>query len=267
MFSASACDGSNNGSGAWRWKQYGAGGGEREESDDPLYDAVKLGMGNTSGTVLGRHLCSMSLEIEPGHIYALLGPNGSGKSTLMKIIAGLVKPDSGTITIDGVPMTYRSKKDIAYMPTEAFFFGYMNCKDIGKYYKDFFDDFDYDKYMGLLAEMELNPDQKAKSMSSGMLAKLKIAVTLSRDSRIVMLDEPLNGIDIIAREKIISTIVRNISDDTAVLMSSHLVDELERIVDHAFFIKNGTCVLQGDAEELRVSRGKSIVDMYKEIYA
>ena len=197
----------------------------------------------------------------------ILGPNGSGKSTLMKIIAGLVKPDSGTITIDGVPMTYRSKKDIAYMPTEAFFFGYMNCKDIGKYYKDFFDDFDYDKYMGLLAEMELNPDQKAKSMSSGMLAKLKIAVTLSRDSRIVMLDEPLNGIDIIAREKIISTIVRNISDDTAVLMSSHLVDELERIVDHAFFIKNGTCVLQGDAEELRVSRGKSIVDMYKEIYA
>ena len=122
--------------------------------------------------------------------------------TLMKIIAGLVKPDSGTIAIDGVPMTYRSKKDIAYMPTEAFFFGYMNCKDIGKYYKDFFDDFDYDKYMGLLAEMELNPDQKAKSMSSGMLAKLKIAVTLSRDSRIVMLDEPLNGIDIIAREKI-----------------------------------------------------------------
>lgn len=193
-------------------------------------------------------ISDLSLEIEPGHIYALLGPNGSGKSTLMKIIAGLVKPDSGTITIDGVPMTYRSKKDIAYMPTEAFFFGYMNCKDIGKYYKDFFDDFDYDKYMGLLA-------------------KLKIAVTLSRDSRIVMLDEPLNGIDIIAREKIISTIVRNISDDTAVLMSSHLVDELERIVDHAFFIKNGTCVLQGDAEELRVSRGKSIVDMYKEIYA
>lgn len=212
-------------------------------------------------------ISDLSLEIEPGHIYALLGPNGSGKSTLMKIIAGLVKPDSGTITIDGVPMTYRSKKDIAYMPTEAFFFGYMNCKDIGKYYKDFFDDFDYDKYMGLLAEMELNPDQKANSMSSGMLAKLKIAVTLSRDSRIVMLDEPLNGIDIIAREKIISTIVRNISDDTAVLMSSHLVDELERIVDHAFFIKNSTCVLQGDAEELRVSRGKSIVDMYKEIYA
>lgn len=146
-------------------------------------------------------ISDLSLEIEPGHIYALLGPNGSGKSTLMKIIAGLVKPDSGTITIDGVPMTYRSKKDIAYMPTEAFFFGYMNCKDIGKYYKDFFDDFDYDKYMGLLAEMELNPDQKAKSMSSGMLAKLKIAVTLSRDSRIVMLDEPLNGIDIIARRR------------------------------------------------------------------
>ena len=100
-------------------------------------------------------ISDLSLEIEPGHIYALLGPNGSGKSTLMKIIAGLVKPDSGTITIDGVPMTYRSKKDIAYMPTEAFFFGYMNCKDIGKYYKDFFDDFDYDKIQERLKQSKI----------------------------------------------------------------------------------------------------------------
>lgn len=209
----------------------------------------------------------LSLDIISGNIYALLGPNGSGKSTLMKMIAGLSKPTSGTITMDNRPLDYKAKAHIAYMPTEAYFFGYMNCIDVGKYYRDFFADFDYDKYMRLLQEMDLSPKQKVREMSSGMMAKLKIVATLSRNSEVIMLDEPLNGIDIIAREKIIHTIVSNISDDTAVIMSSHLVDELEKIIDHAIFIKNGTCVLQGNAKELRIAQGKSIVDMYKEIYA
>lgn len=209
----------------------------------------------------------LSIEVEPGHIYAVLGPNGSGKSTLMKMIAGLIKPDAGSITMDGEPITYKTKAQIAYMPTEPYFFNYMTCKDVGKYYDDFFEDFEYDRYMNLLSQMELLPEQKAKDMSSGMAAKLKIAATLARDSRVVMLDEPLNGIDIIAREKIINAIVANTAEDTAVLMSSHLVDELEQIVDHAFFIKNGTCVLQGDAEMLRQQQGKSIVEIYKDIYA
>jgi ABC-2 type transport system ATP-binding protein len=185
----------------------------------------------------------------------------------MKMIAGLSKPNSGQILFDNKPLTYKSKSSIAYMPTESYFFSYMTCRDIGNYYNDFFEDFDYPKYSKLLEEMELSPKLKAKEMSSGMAAKLKIAVTLSRNARLIMLDEPLNGIDIIAREKIINTIITNISDDTAVVMSSHLVDELEKIVDYAIFIKDGTCVLSGDAEELRISQGMSIVDMYKKIYA
>ena len=209
----------------------------------------------------------LNLEICPGKIYALLGPNGSGKSTLMKMIGGLTKPSSGNITLDGAPLNHKSKAKIAYMPTEAYFYNYMNCRDIGKYYQDFFRDFSYDKYIKLLADMDLKENLKAKEMSSGMMAKLKIAVTLSRSSEIVMLDEPLNGIDIIAREKIINTIISNISDDTAVVLSSHLVDELEKIVDCAIFIKNGQCVLAGEAEELRQQQGKSIVEIYKEIYA
>lgn len=209
----------------------------------------------------------LNLEIHGGRIYALLGPNGSGKSTLMKMIVGITKPSSGTITLEGEPISYKTKADIAYMPTEAYFFSYMTCIDIGKYYEDFFEDFDYDKYMKLLAEMDLNPAQKAREMSSGMMAKLKIAVNLSRSAKVVLLDEPLNGIDIIAREKIINTIIANVSDDSAVVISSHLVDELEKIVDYAIFIKNGTCVLADDAETIREKYGKSIVDMYKEIYA
>ena len=209
----------------------------------------------------------MSLEIVSGNIYALLGPNGSGKSTLMKMIAGLTKPTSGSITFDNRPLSYKAKAHIAYMPTEAYFFNYMTCRDVGKYYDDFFEDFSFTKYMELLQKLDLNPKLKVREMSSGMMAKLKIAATLSRNAEVIMLDEPLNGIDIIARETIINTIVSNITDDTAVLMSSHLVDELEKIIDHAIFIKDGTCVLQGNAEELRIKQGKSIVDMYKEIYA
>ncbi len=212
-------------------------------------------------------VADLSIELESGKIYALLGPNGSGKSTLMKMISGLSKPSSGTITLNGQKLNYKSKAQIAYMPTEAYFFSYMTCMDIGDYYKDFFADFDYDKYMALLSEMDLEPKQKAREMSSGMMAKLKIAVTLSRNAKIIMLDEPLNGIDIIARDKIINTIISNINDDMAVVISSHLVDELEKIVDYAIFIKKGKCILSGEAEELRESQGKSIVNMYKEIYA
>ncbi|MGN0435314.1 MAG: ABC transporter ATP-binding protein [Wujia sp.] len=209
----------------------------------------------------------LDLEIYPGKIYALLGPNGSGKSTLMKMIGGLIRPDSGIVSLNGNEITYKTKSEIAYMPTEAYFYSYMSCRDIGKYYQDFFEDFSYEKYLRLLEEMDLKESFKAKEMSSGMMAKLKIAVTLSRNSKVIMLDEPLNGIDIIAREKIINTIISNVSPETAVIMSSHLVDELEKIVDYAIFIKNGKCVLAGDAEMLRSSQGKSIVDMYKEIYA
>ena len=208
----------------------------------------------------------ISLDLEPGKIYALLGPNGSGKTTLMKMIAGLVKPTSGYISFEGQDIGIYSKANIAYMPTESYFYPYMTCKDIGDYYADFFKDFSLDKYNYLLNEMELDPRQKAAKTSSGMMAKLKIAVNLSRNSKLVMLDEPLNGIDIIAREKIINTIIDSFSPDKTFVLSSHLVDELERIIDSAIFIKRGKIALEGDAESLRQTHGKSIVDLYKDIY-
>ncbi len=209
----------------------------------------------------------ISTQIEPGKIYALLGPNGSGKTTFMKMVAGLIKPTSGKITFDEQPIGIYSKAHIAYMPTEGYFYNYMTCRDAGKYYKDFFADFDENKYYNLLQQMDLEPSQKLSKMSSGMMAKAKIAITLARNSKIIMLDEPLNGIDIIAREKVINTVIENARPDNAIIMSSHLVDELEKIIDYAIFIRQGQVVMQGDAEELRVQKGMSIVDMYKQIYA
>lgn len=209
----------------------------------------------------------ISLDIEAGRIYALLGPNGSGKTTLMKIISGLIKPTSGTVTYRGEPIGIESKKRVAYMSTEPFFYNYMTAKDVGKYFDDFFEDFSIEKYEQLLEKMELEIKDKVKGLSSGMAAKLKIACTLARDAELFLLDEPLNGIDIIAREKIINTIVESAKENNTIVMSSHLVDELEKIIDYAVFIKKGIVVLNGNAEDMRTEKGKSIVDLYKEIYA
>ncbi len=204
---------------------------------------------------------------EKGRIYALLGPNGSGKTTFMKMVAGLVKPTAGELYYDNKKIGVESKKKVAYMSTEPFFYSYMNVKHVGKYYADFFEDFSMERYEELISRMDLKMTDKAKELSSGLAAKLKIAATLARDAQLYMLDEPLNGIDIIARESIIQTIVEAAGENKTIVISSHLVDELEPIVDSVVFMKQGGVILAGDAEEIRTEHGKSIVDLYKEVYA
>lgn len=209
----------------------------------------------------------VNLIWEDGKIYALLGPNGSGKTTFMKMVAGLVKPTSGELYYNKEKIGVESKKKVAYMSTEPFFYSYMTVKHVGKYFEDFFEYFSMARYEELIARMELKMTDKAKELSSGLAAKLKIAATLARDAQLYMLDEPLNGIDIIARENVIQTIVEAAEEGKTVVISSHLVDELEPIVDSVVFMKQGGVILSGDAEEIRTERGKSIVDLYKEVYA
>ena len=208
----------------------------------------------------------ISLKIEPGNIYAMLGPNGSGKTTWMKMAADLIKPTSGEMLYNGKPVGVESRRDIAYMSTEPYFYTWMTVKDVGKYYKDFFEDFNENRYHDLLKRMELTEDLKTKSLSSGMMAKLKIAVTMARDAKVIMLDEPLNGIDLIAREDIIRSITEAAGDNKALLVSSHLVDELESIADYAIFIREGVLIEVDNVEESRMEAGKSIVERYREIY-
>lgn len=209
----------------------------------------------------------LTLEIPRGRVYALLGPNGSGKTTFMKMVAGLVKPTSGSLSFEGEPIGVKSKARVAYMPTEGYFFSYMNGADVGAYYRDFFPDFDLARYREMLEKMQLPEKTRVRQLSSGMMAKLKLAATLARDSELIMLDEPLNGIDIIARDQVIEAIKERISPDRTFLLSSHLVDELERIVDYAVFMKEGASALEGSAADLRKAHGKGLVDLYKEIYA
>lgn len=209
----------------------------------------------------------ISLKVEPGYIYAMLGPNGSGKTTWMKMAAGLIKPTSGEMYYNGRPLDVDSRREIAYMSTEPYFYNWMSAADVGKYYQDFFAEFSMEKYRKLLDFMELTEDMKTKSLSSGMMAKLKIAVTLARDAKVIMLDEPLNGIDLLARDRIMKSIVETAGPDRVLLISSHLVEELETVADYAVFIKQSHLIEVRGLEELRASEGISVADKYRQIYA
>lgn len=209
---------------------------------------------------------NVSIQLEKGNIYGLLGPNGSGKSTLMKMIAGLFHPTNGVILIDQTPINVNSKNQIAYMSTDAYLYNYMSIKQVGQFHADFYQDFDTKHFNELLKRMSLTPELKVKNLSTGMTSKLKIASTMARKADIYMLDEPLNGIDLIARDEIINAILDTLKEDNILLMSSHLVHEIENIIDCVYFIKNGEIALEGHAETLRDNQNKSIVDLYKEVF-
>lgn len=208
-----------------------------------------------------------SVRIEPGNIYALLGPNGSGKTTWMKIAATLAKPTEGEVLLDGKPADTESRKKIAYLPTDPFFYNWMTAEDVGHYYQDFFDDFSEEKYREMLGQMELTENLRVKNLSSGMTAKLKIAVTMARNAEIYLLDEPLNGIDLLARDRIMEAIIRSSGPDVAMIISSHLVEEIESFVNRVIFVRQGRIVEQADTEELRQTRNVSLTDRYRALMA
>ncbi|MBR1710913.1 MAG: ABC transporter ATP-binding protein [Clostridia bacterium] len=208
----------------------------------------------------------VSLTLNAGHIYAMLGPNGSGKTTWMKMAAGLIKPTSGSVLFMDSPINISSRAKIAYMSTEPYFYSYMTIRDAGRYYEDFFEDFSYNHYSDMLASMNLEEKQKITSLSSGMVAKMKIALTLSRDAKVYMLDEPFNGIDLLARDEIRNCILLAAKPDNLLLLSSHLVEEMEAIADQAVFIYNGRLIEVRDLETMRETDGISMADRYREIY-
>ena len=208
----------------------------------------------------------ISMKLEPGHIYALLGPNGSGKTTWMKMVTGLIKPSAGYIMYNGAPIGIPSRREIAYMATEPYFYDWMTIESVGKYYQDFFEDFSMDKYHMILNRMELDRSLKTKNLSSGMMAKLKVAVTMAREAKVYLLDEPLNGIDLIARDDVMQAMIENAREDNMLIISSHLVEELESVVDSAIFIKNAQLAGIYNIDELRQNEGKSVADKYREIF-
>ncbi len=209
---------------------------------------------------------SVTVTLEPGHVYALLGPNGSGKTTWMKMVAALTKPTSGEILFDGQPVGVSTRSVIAYMSTEPYFYSWMTIGDAGKYYSDFFEDFSVQRYEELLEQMELSGSMRIKTLSSGMTAKMKVAVTLARNAKVTLLDEPFNGIDLLARDDIRAAILQAADRDRILVLSSHLVEEMEAICDRAIFLRGGQLVETVDPERLRAEEGLSLADRYRSIY-
>ncbi len=185
----------------------------------------------------------------------------------MKLAAGLLHKSSGEIYVNGQKLDINAKADIAYMPTEPYYYDYMKIATVGEFYGDFYEDFDAAEYERLVAHMGLSMDMKVKALSSGMAAKLKLAASMARDASLFMLDEPLNGIDLVARDLIMGAVIKKAGEDNIMLLSSHLIDVMENILDEVIFIKNGEVVLSGDAESVREEHSKSIVDLYKEVFA
>lgn len=220
---------------------------------------------NLSKSYMGKRVVSdVSLKLRGGHIYGLLGPNGCGKTTWMKMMTGFVKPSAGEIIFDGAPWTYMAKGHIAYMSAENFFYDFMDIKMVGKYYEEFFEDFDEQKFKRLIEKVGLDENMKIRTLSTGMMAKLKVIATLSRKALLYLLDEPLNGIDLKAREEIVNVILTAAGERNAIVISTHLIEEVESFIDCAIFMKDGKIIRTVDTEEERDHKGRSVVDLYKE---
>ncbi|MBK5240971.1 ABC transporter ATP-binding protein [Clostridium sp.] len=211
-------------------------------------------------------LKEVTLNVRPGSILGLLGPNGSGKTTFLKIIAGILNPSSGKILIDGhIPGVY-TKGIVSYLPDNEYLLKWMKVKDTIKYFKDFYNDFDEKKAYELLEFMKLDASSSVKSLSKGMKEKLKLTLVLSRKAKLYVLDEPLGGVDPVAREKILDSIISSFNGKSSMIITTHLVNDIERIFDEVAFISDGEIVLTGNAEELRTSRNKSIDELYREVF-
>lgn len=211
-------------------------------------------------------LKDFNLEIGGGRVVGILGPNGSGKTTLLKMINGYLKPTTGTIEVLGQEIGVETKKHVSYLPDAPFIPDDYTVAEAKRLWASFFEDFNEQKFYKLIKFMDLNESMRMSDISKGMNEKFHLSLILSRDAKIYVIDEPIAGVDLVSRDKILEAIFSNIEDDKLLVITTHLVDELESLFDDVVFVSKGKIVLQGNAEELRLEKGKQISDIFKEIY-
>ena len=211
-----------------------------------------------------RVLDDVTFSIPKGKIVGLLGPNGSGKTTLIKLINDLLKEDSGTIKVEGLDLGVETKKLISYLPDKNYLNNNMTVLELLNYFKDFYEDFRIDKAKELIGKLDLDLNQKLKTMSKGTKEKVQLILVMSRKAKLYILDEPIGGIDPAARDYIINTILTNFSDDASLLISTHLISDLEKVLDEVIFLKNGKVVRSGSTDEIRKETKLSINDLFRE---
>ncbi|HHW35885.1 MAG TPA: ABC transporter ATP-binding protein [Bacillales bacterium] len=211
-------------------------------------------------------LDQLSLNIEEGKIVGILGPNGSGKTTLIKIVTGLLRQTSGEVLIDGRSVGVGTKAVVSYLPDRNFLYKWMKIDDACNLYKDFYSDFDEQKFAELLDFMKLEKTMKIDTLSKGMHEKLNLSLVLARNARLYILDEPIAGVDPVARDQILNAIINNYNENSSMIITTHLVRDMENMFDDVVFLKDGNIVLTGNAEALREEKGMQIDDIYKEVF-
>lgn len=211
-------------------------------------------------------LDNVSFEIFPGRLVGLLGPNGSGKTTLLKLSAGLLRPSAGHVFIGGQEPGVATKTITSYLPDRMALPVEMRVDDVVNLFADFYKDFDMVKASHMLADLKLDPRQRIGTMSKGTQEKMELCLTMSRAARLYLLDEPLGGVDPAAREYILNTILRNYSEEAAVVISTHLVEDVERMLDETLILKAGQVLAHRAVDELRVESGMSLDEYFRHVF-
>ena len=210
-------------------------------------------------------LDNISFEIEEGSIVGLLGPNGCGKTTLIKILTGLIKDHTGTVKIGNEEIGPETKNMVAFLPDTSYLPDWMKSGDAIEYFADFYEDFDKDKAVRMVTDFGLDPHQKFKTMSKGQQEKLSLILVMCRRAKLYILDEPLGGLDPAARSAILDLIMNNYAQNAAVLLSTHLINDVERIFDRALMISKGQVVVNSHIGEIK-EKGKTVEEVFKEVF-
>jgi len=211
-------------------------------------------------------LNNVNLTLESGKIVGLLGPNGSGKTTLIKILNGLLTPTGGSVTIDGNTPGTETKKIVSYLPDNIYLNSWMSVSQIVDYFSDFYEDFRPELAYEMLSRLDIAPNKRLKSLSKGNKEKVCLILAMSRNAKLYVLDEPIAGVDPAARDYVISTIINNYNPDATVLISTHLIADIEQVLDEVIFIKNGSIVLQQTVDGIRSEHGKSVDELFREVF-
>lgn len=211
-------------------------------------------------------LRGINLTIERGKIIGLLGPNGSGKSTLIKLANGLLTPSSGDILIGGNKPGIETKKIVSYLPERTYLNDWMKVSDIIEFFQDFYENFNPKKAYGMLEKLNINPNDKLKTMSKGTKEKVQLILVMSREADLYLLDEPIAGVDPAARDYILNTIITNYNENATIIISTHLISDIERILDDVIFISYGNILLTKSVDEIREQEGKSVDALFREVF-
>ena len=206
------------------------------------------------------------LNLDRGKIIGLLGPNGSGKTTLIKIMNGLLEPSAGEILINGQRPGVETKYKISYLPERTYLHPGMKVLEVVEYFHDFYPDFQVDRAYDMLARLQIQPYERLKNLSKGTKEKVQLILVMSRDADLYVLDEPIAGVDPASRDYILHTIVGNYNRNATILLSTHLISDVENILDEVVFIRQGNIILQAGAEEIRRNEGKSVDRFFREVF-